>query len=165
MDFPFERGNNGKNKEDKVHYGNRGESFSIVNAFNLLKTLSNKTSFMFINFFIWSKLGYLNPFASNKFSSLWKRDKIIYIMDQSGFNHVKNTGVLICDLFVSNVLWCSIWGTYPVNSYMWGTFAYKNLPFGLKNARVTFQRVMSYAFHDIRTMIQPYLVDLPAHSN
>ena len=31
----------------------------------------------------------------------------------------------------------------------WGTFAYKKLPFGLKNAGATFQRAMSYAFHDI----------------
>jgi len=35
-----------------------------------------------------------------------------------GFNHVKNTDVLICDLVLSCVLWCSLWGTYPVNSYM-----------------------------------------------
>eukprot|EP00253_Pinus_taeda_P019234 PITA_19234 len=46
----------------------------------------------------------------------------------------------------------------------WGTFAYKKLPFGLKNASATFQRVMSYAFHDIRHIVQPYLDDLPAHS-
>ena len=25
-----------------------------------------------------------------------------------GFNHVKNIGVLICDLFMSGVLWCSV---------------------------------------------------------
>lgn len=24
----------------------------------------------------------------------------------------------MCDLFVSGVLWCFVWGTYPVNSYM-----------------------------------------------
>ena len=35
-----------------------------------------------------------------------------------GFNHVNNTGVLVCDLFVSSILWCYVWGTYPVNSYM-----------------------------------------------
>eukprot|EP00253_Pinus_taeda_P012667 PITA_12667 len=46
----------------------------------------------------------------------------------------------------------------------WGTFAYKKLPFGLKNAGATFQRAMSYAFHDIRHIVQPYLDDLPAHS-
>lgn len=46
----------------------------------------------------------------------------------------------------------------------WGTFTYKKLPFGLKNVGATFQRAMSYAFHDIRHIVQPYLDDLPAHS-
>jgi len=35
MDFPFERGGKGKNKADRVHFGNRGEGFSIVNDLNL----------------------------------------------------------------------------------------------------------------------------------
>ena len=46
----------------------------------------------------------------------------------------------------------------------WGTFAYRKLPFGLKNAGATFQRAMSYAFHDIKSIVQPYLDDLPAKS-
>ena len=46
----------------------------------------------------------------------------------------------------------------------WGTFAYRKLPFGLKNAGATFQRAMSYAFHDIKNVVEPYLDDLPAHS-
>jgi hypothetical protein len=46
----------------------------------------------------------------------------------------------------------------------WGTFAYRKLPFGLKNTGATFQRAMSYDFHDIKHIIQPYLDDLPAHS-
>eukprot|EP00253_Pinus_taeda_P017487 PITA_17487 len=45
-----------------------------------------------------------------------------------------------------------------------GTFAYKKLPFGLKNSGATFQRAMSYAFHDIRHIVQPYQDDLPTHS-
>lgn len=48
--------------------------------------------------------------------------------------------------------------------FPWGTFAYKKLPFGLKNVRATFQWEMSYVFHDIRNIVQPYLDDLPAHS-
>jgi hypothetical protein len=47
----------------------------------------------------------------------------------------------------------------------WGTFAYRKLPFGLKNAGATFQRAMSYAFHDIKHIAEPYLDDLPAHSS
>jgi hypothetical protein len=46
----------------------------------------------------------------------------------------------------------------------WGTFAYRKLPFGLKNAGATFQRAMSYTFHDIKHIVQPYLDDLSAHS-
>ena len=46
----------------------------------------------------------------------------------------------------------------------WGTFAYKKMPFGLKNAGATFQRAMSYAFHDIKKIIEAYLEDLAAHS-
>jgi hypothetical protein len=46
----------------------------------------------------------------------------------------------------------------------WGTFAYRKLPFGLKNADATFQRAVSYAFHDIKHIVQPYLDDLPAQS-
>ena len=46
----------------------------------------------------------------------------------------------------------------------WRTFAYKKMPFGLKNARATFQWAMSYAFHDIKHVIEAYLHDLVACS-
>ena len=48
--------------------------------------------------------------------------------------------------------------------FPWGTFAYRKLPFGLKNVGATFQRSMSYDFHDIKHFVEPYLDDLPAHS-
>jgi hypothetical protein len=41
---------------------------------------------------------------------------------------------------------------------------YRKLPFGLKNAGAAFQRAMSYAFHDIKHIFQPYLDDLPTDS-
>ena len=44
-------------------------------------------------------------------------------------------------------------------------FVYKKLPFGLKNVGATFQRAMSYAFHDIKHIVQPYLDDFPTHSS
>ena len=47
----------------------------------------------------------------------------------------------------------------------WGTFSYRKLPFGLNNPGATFQRAMSYAFHDIKHIVQPYLDDLPSHSS
>jgi hypothetical protein len=46
----------------------------------------------------------------------------------------------------------------------WGTFAYWKLPFGLKNVDATFKCVVSYVFHDIKHIVQPYLDDLPALS-
>jgi hypothetical protein len=46
----------------------------------------------------------------------------------------------------------------------WGTFAYRKLPFGLKNTCTTFQHAMYYSFHDIKHIVQPYLDDLPTHS-
>ena len=37
----------------------------------------------------------------------------------------------------------------------WGNFSYRKQPFGLKNAGSTFQRAMSYAFHDIKQFVKP----------
>ena len=38
--------------------------------------------------------------------------------------------------------------------FPWGTFAYRKLPFGLKNTGTTFQHAMSYAFHDIKHIVE-----------
>ena len=46
----------------------------------------------------------------------------------------------------------------------WGTFAYKRIPFGLKNAGATFQQEMNFSFHDIKSIVEPYLDNIPAHS-
>ena len=46
----------------------------------------------------------------------------------------------------------------------WGTFAYKKMPFALKNAGATFRQAMNFSFHDIKAIVKPYLDDLPAHS-
>ena len=46
----------------------------------------------------------------------------------------------------------------------WGTFAYWKLLLGLKNDGATFQCAMSYAFHDIKHIVEPYNDDLPMHS-
>lgn len=48
--------------------------------------------------------------------------------------------------------------------FPWGTFAYKKMPFSLKNVGATFQQAMSYAFHDIKHIIEAYLDDLAASS-
>jgi hypothetical protein len=59
---------------------------------------------------------------------------------------------------------------HPVDQYKtafitpWGTFAYRVMPFGLKNAGATFQRAMTYIFHDLASIILAYLDDLTARS-
>lgn len=46
----------------------------------------------------------------------------------------------------------------------WGTFAYRKMPFGLKNVGATFQRAMSFAFHDLKHIVKAYLDDLASRS-
>jgi hypothetical protein len=46
----------------------------------------------------------------------------------------------------------------------WGMFAYRVMPFGLKNAGATFQWAMTYIFHDLAAIILAYLDDLTALS-
>lgn len=41
----------------------------------------------------------------------------------------------------------------------WGTYCYKVMPFGLKNAGVTYQHAMTYIFHDMMHDIVEYYVD------
>jgi hypothetical protein len=59
---------------------------------------------------------------------------------------------------------------HPVDQYKtafitpWGTFAYRVMPFGLKNAGATFQWAMTYIFHDLAAIILAYLDDLTARS-
>ena len=48
---------------------------------------------------------------------------------------------------------------------MWGTFCYKVMPFGLKNAGATYQKAMVTLFHDmIHKEIEVYVDDLIAKS-
>ena len=47
----------------------------------------------------------------------------------------------------------------------WGTFCYKVMTFGLKNARATYQRAMVALFHDIiHHEIKVYMDDMIARS-
>ena len=46
--------------------------------------------------------------------------------------------------------------------FPWGTFAYRKLPFLLKNVGATFQRDMLYVFHP--DIVKPYLDDLTTYS-
>lgn len=48
--------------------------------------------------------------------------------------------------------------------YPWGTYTYQKIPFGWNNVSATFQQASSYAFHDIKHILKPYLDDLPTHS-
>jgi hypothetical protein len=46
----------------------------------------------------------------------------------------------------------------------WGTFAYRKMPFGLKNVGATFQWAMSFSFHDLKHIVEAYLDDLASRS-
>ena len=46
----------------------------------------------------------------------------------------------------------------------WGTFVYRKMPFGLKNAGAAFQWAMSFYFHDLRHIFKEYLDDLASCS-
>jgi hypothetical protein len=46
----------------------------------------------------------------------------------------------------------------------WGIFTYRNIPFGLKNVGATFQRAMSFAFHDLKNIVEAYLDYLASRS-
>jgi hypothetical protein len=46
----------------------------------------------------------------------------------------------------------------------WGTFAYRKMPFSLKNVGATFQRAMSFSFHDLKHIVEAYLDDLASRS-
>jgi hypothetical protein len=52
------------------------------------------------------------------------------------------------------------------NSFIcpWGTFAYRKMPFGLKNVGATFQWAMSFSFHDLKHVVEAYLDDLASRS-
>jgi hypothetical protein len=41
----------------------------------------------------------------------------------------------------------------------------ENMPFGLKNAGATFQRAMSFSFHDLKHIVEAYLDDLASRSH
>jgi hypothetical protein len=41
--------------------------------------------------------------------------------------------------------------------YLWGTFSYRNMPFGIKNVGAIFQHSMSFYFHDLRHIVKAYL--------
>ena len=56
------------------------------------------------------------------------------------------------------------WLCWLRNLFIYGRFLQLKLPFGLKNAGATFQCAMSYAFHDIKSIVQLYLDDLPTKS-
>jgi hypothetical protein len=49
--------------------------------------------------------------------------------------------------------------------FPWGTFAYRKMPFGLKNVGATFQWAMYFAFHDLKHIVEAYLDDLASRSH
>jgi hypothetical protein len=48
--------------------------------------------------------------------------------------------------------------------FPWGNFSYQKMPFGLKNVGATFQHDMTFAFHDLKHIVEDYLDDLDVDS-
>jgi hypothetical protein len=76
--------------------------------------------------------------------------KVFYFMDRfSGYNQIQikpedqHKTTFICP-------WC--------------TFTYRKMPFGLKNVGATFQCNITFAFHDLKHIVEAYLDNLVAHS-
>ena len=95
------------------------------------------------------KDNYPTPFIDQIIDACARSEFFSFMDGFSGYNHIQikpkdqHKTALICP---------------------WGTFAYKKMPFGLKNAGATFQREMNFSFHDNTSIVEPYLDDLPAHS-
>jgi hypothetical protein len=54
---------------------------------------------------------------------------------------------------------------HKMNLFVLGVHSHtRKIPFGLKNAGATFQRAMTFAFHDLKHIVEAYLDDLTAHS-
>jgi len=47
----------------------------------------------------------------------------------------------------------------------WSTFAYRNMPFGLKNVGATFPWAMYFSLHDPRHIVEAYLDDITSCSH
>ena len=96
-----------------------------------------------------SKYNYPTPYINQIVDDYVGNEIFSFVDGFSGYNKIN---ILLAD--------------QPKTTFIcpWGTFAYCKLPFGLKNAGGSFQRAMSYVFHDIKHIVQPYLDDLPTHS-
>jgi hypothetical protein len=86
------------------------------------------------------KDNYPTPFV-NQIIDDCVRSEIFSLMD--GFSRYNQINILPADQHKTAFI------------FPWGTFAYRKLPFGIKISCATFQRVMSYAFHDINHIVQP----------
>jgi hypothetical protein len=47
----------------------------------------------------------------------------------------------------------------------WGTFAYRKMPFGLKNVGAITHQAMSFSFHDLKNIVKAYIDDLASCSH
>jgi hypothetical protein len=88
------------------------------------------------------------PFI-NQILNECKGSDIFSLMDGfSGYNHIQIRPEDQCKtIFI-----------FPLE-----TFAYKNMPFGLKNIGATFQWAMMFSFHDLKNTVEDYLDDLTTH--
>jgi hypothetical protein len=84
------------------------------------------------------KDNYLTPFVDHIVDDCAGSEIFSFMDDFFGYNQIN---ILPADQHKTDFI------------YSWGNFAYRKLPFGLKNVGVTFQCAMSYTFHDIKHIV------------
>jgi hypothetical protein len=76
MNIPSKMSNKGKNQLNQVHPCNRGNIFSVFNAFLLRKSLHDEVCFMSLNNTVRGEFGLVDPSKLHNVISMSLRNKV-----------------------------------------------------------------------------------------